>query len=195
MCERLSAATLSTLQAYHAEHALEPGAPVQWLRSRLDASDEVASAVILRLAEAGLLSVGQGIAATAQFRPAPSDAQTRLRDAMLATLEKAGAEPPTLEELMTTLHAPAETISSLARWLSRERLLIAVEPNRYYTWHAIGALRAKMAAGMEENRSYAPGELRDLLGLTRKFLIPFLEYCDREGYTVRDGLGRRLRGT
>jgi selenocysteine-specific elongation factor len=155
----------------------------------------VASTLILTLAEAGDLTVEQGCAATAQFKPALSDAEARIRDAMLAALEIAGAEPPTLDELATTLHAPTETISSLARWLSRERILIPVEPNRYYTRHAIGALRAKLDAGMEETRNYAPGELRDLLGITRKFLIPFLEYCDREGYTVRDGLGRRLRGT
>jgi len=50
----------------------------------------------------------------------------------------------------------------------------------------------RMGAGMADGREYAPAELRDLLGLTRKFLIPFLEYCDREGYTIRTGLGRRL---
>jgi hypothetical protein len=49
-----------------------------------------------------------------------------------------------------------------------------------------------MATGMMDGKEYTPAELRDLLGLTRKFLIPFLEYCDREGYTIRGGLGRRL---
>jgi len=42
---------------------------------------------------------------------------------------------------------------------------------------------------------YGPAELREFLGLTRKFLIPFLEYCDREGFTTRNELGRRRRGT
>jgi hypothetical protein len=48
---------------------------------------------------------------------------------------------------------------------------------------------------MVSGADYGPAELREFLGLTRKFLIPFLEYCDREGYTIRNELGRRHRGT
>jgi hypothetical protein len=48
---------------------------------------------------------------------------------------------------------------------------------------------------MAVGREYSPAELRELLGLSRKFLIPFLEYCDRVGYTVRGVTGRLWRGT
>jgi hypothetical protein len=46
---------------------------------------------------------------------------------------------------------------------------------------------------LEPARSYTPAELRDLLGISRKFLIPFLEYCDRTGVTDRTDVGRALR--
>ena len=193
--DSLSRAALSTLQTFHADHPLEPGAPLQWLRSRLDAPDDVASALLLTLVEAGAVTVEQGCAASAQYEPVLSEPQARIRDAMLAMLETAGSEPPTLEELAVALRTSVEAIAVLARWLSRDGILVAVEPNRYYTRPTIDILRATMAAGMEKGRDYAPSELRDVLGFTRKFLIPFLEYCDREGYTVRDGLGRRLKGT
>jgi len=65
-----------------------------------------------------------------------------------------------------------------------------VEPERYYPTESVARLRGALASGMAGDREYSPAELRDLLGLTRKFLIPFLEYCDREGYTIRGGLGR-----
>jgi hypothetical protein len=32
-----------------------------------------------------------------------------------------------------------------------------------------------------------------LLGFSRKFLIPFLEFTDRAGHTFRDASGRRRR--
>jgi len=44
-------------------------------------------------------------------------------------------------------------------------------------------------------REYTPGELRDVIGLSRKYLIPFLEYCDRRGITERRSTGRVLHGT
>ena len=44
---------------------------------------------------------------------------------------------------------------------------------------------------MASDVGYGPSELRELLGFSRKFLIPFLEYCDRVGITRRDLEGKR----
>jgi selenocysteine-specific elongation factor len=48
---------------------------------------------------------------------------------------------------------------------------------------------------MVMGREYGPAELRDLVGLSRKYLIPFLEYCDRTGITARKATGRVRVGT
>jgi selenocysteine-specific elongation factor len=39
-----------------------------------------------------------------------------------------------------------------------------------------------------------PAAFRDLLGTSRKYTIPLLEYLDREGITIRVGDVRRLKG-
>lgn len=190
--DRLTRAAHSMLEGYHAEHPLEPGAPLQWLRSRLDAPDEVATAILSLLTASGDIVATNGVVASATFAPALDAAHSALRDAMLAVLERAGIEPPSLDELAAALGATSDGVLELARWLAREGLVVAVEPGRYFARIAVDGLHARMAGGMAGEEEYSPGELRDLLGLTRKFLIPFLEYCDREGYTVRVELGRRL---
>jgi selenocysteine-specific elongation factor len=128
----------------------------------------------------------------AGFSPALSAAQLPLSTTLVAALDRAGVEPPTIEELAVQLGAGADELLSLARWHGRSGSLIAVEPNRYYARAAVEHLKELLAAGMADGGEYAPADLRGLLGLTRKFLIPFLEYCDREGYTIRTGLGRRF---
>jgi selenocysteine-specific elongation factor len=190
--DKLAAASVEILDAYHADHPLEPGAPLQWLRSRLDAPDDVAAALLSALSIDGRLVVGQGLVTRAGFSPTLSTAQLRLSTALIETLAAAGVAPPTVEEVALQLGADAVEVLSLARWRARDGSLIAVEPNRYFPRAAVDELTARMAAGMDDGREYTPAELRDVLGLTRKFLIPFLEYCDREGYTIRTGLGRRL---
>ncbi|MDB4888527.1 MAG: selB [Gemmatimonadetes bacterium] len=190
--EQLAAASLDILGAFHVEHPMEPGAPLQWLRSRLNAPDEVATALLAAISAEGRLVMEQGLVARADFAPSLTDAQRRLSTFLMDALAKAGAEPPTIEELSHQLGTEAGELLSLARWHARAGSVIAVEPNRYYTSAAVEALKAKMSMGMADGSEYAPADLRDLLGLTRKFLIPFLEYCDREGYTIRTGLGRRL---
>jgi hypothetical protein len=51
------------------------------------------------------------------------------------------------------------------------------------------ALRAGMRVGQE----YGPAELRAFVGVSRKYLIPLLEYYDRVGVTDRRGQGRVVR--
>ena len=134
----------------------------------------------------------QGLVASPGFAPKLSAAQDGLSTALMAALAATGPEPPSLDELAEQLGASADEILAVARWNARTGSLVAVEPSRYYSRPAVESLTAKMTAAMADGREYVPAELRDMLGLTRKFLIPFLEYCDREGYTFRTGLGRRL---
>ena len=188
----LEATALDVLRVYHEQHQLEPGAPIQWLRSRLGAGEEVSSAIVNSLIERGSLAVGNGVVRLATFTATLPAALASLRASVVHTLESAGAEPPSVDELASLLNASTDDVLAVTRWLSREGTLVAVEPARYYAWSAVQGLKERMTAGMTGGHEYAPAELRDLLGLTRKFLIPFLEYCDREGYTIRAGLGRRL---
>ena len=192
--ERLCSVACSVLDGYHAEHPIDSGAPLQWLRSKLDTADDVATALVSSLVREHVVVVSEGAVRLATFAPRLSEEQVSLRASIVAALEAAGLEPPSLAELATALGVSEEKVLELARWLAKEGVVTAVEADRYYATSAVMGLRARLAAGMREPREYAPTELREMLGLTRKFLIPLLEYCDREGYTIRAGLGRRLKG-
>jgi selenocysteine-specific elongation factor len=87
------------------------------------------------------------------------------------------------------------SVPSLLNFLERQGRLVQVEADRYYDRNAVDALIAKLRAGLAPGRVYAPAQLRDLLGFSRKYLIPFLEFCDRIGVTERRGEGRTLRQT
>jgi Elongation factor SelB, winged helix. len=94
-----------------------------------------------------------------------------------------------------SLRAAPDQLLAIAHLLVREGRLMAVEPTRFYPSATVARLRDALDAGMSRDGDYGPAELRELLGFSRKFLIPFMEFCDREGYTLRDASGRRRRGT
>ncbi len=189
---RLEETAIAVVTGYHAERPLDPGAPLQWVRSKLGTTDDVGTAVLESLVVAGKMISGQGTLASASFSPVLDAGQEAQSGAIMAALKAAGAEPPSIDELAASLRIAAPTVLTLVRWLSRDGSLVAVEADRFYSRDAVDELKARLAVGMREPKEFAPSELRDMLGLTRKFLIPFLEYCDREGYTVRSGPGRRL---
>ena len=192
--DALATEALGALETFHAGHPLEPGAPLQWLRSRLRAPEEIGSALLATLAASGVINIDQGMVRAAGFAPRLNAAQDSLRAALLAALEAAGQEPPSLDELAASLRVETTALSSLARLLAREGALVAVEPTRYYTAGTVAGLLDRLRSGMQAAADYGPADLREMLGFSRKFLIPFLEYTDRTGHTVRDGAGRRRRG-
>ena len=187
----LAGEAVAALQAFHDEHPLEPGAPLQWLRSRLRAPDDVGAALLTELAGEGRVVVQHGTVRTPEFAPRLSAAQEALRRQLLSALEAAGQEPPTLDELASSLGVEVTPLVAIARLLARDGQLVAVEPARYYLAATLSALLDRLRAGMPPGADLGPAELREVLGFSRKFLIPFLEFTDRAGHTLRDASGRR----
>jgi selenocysteine-specific elongation factor len=70
-------------------------------------------------------------------------------------------------------------------------LVEAVERDRYY---AIEALHRFTEAVRDIGRAgeIQPAAVRERLGISRKYLIPLLEWADARGITVRAGETRRL---
>lgn len=179
------------LEEGHRARPLEPGLSLQELRSRLGAAPDLIDQVIAAATSEGIVASAGGILRLAGWTPRLTDAQ-RSRLAQIAeALHAAGSEPPSLGELEARF---GRDVPDLVRLLEREGRVAAVEPERFYDPACLTSLVDKLRQGMTERREYSPAELRDLLGVSRKFLIPFLEYCDRHGYTARGAGGRLWRG-
>jgi selenocysteine-specific elongation factor len=185
---------VATLALHHAADPLSTGAPRQWLRTRIRAPEPAVDAVLDDLVRDGRVVAEQGEVRLAEHAAQLTGRQRAIANELTDRLAAAGVEPPSLEELALSMRQPQAELAAICRVLTREGLLVAVEPNRHYAPASVRKLTSRLAAGMLGDADYGPAELREFLGTTRKFLIPFLEFCDREGYTVRDQTGRRRRG-
>jgi selenocysteine-specific elongation factor len=87
------------------------------------------------------------------------------------------------------------SVPGLLRFLERQGRIVQVETDRYYDRSTLDAMIGRLRAKLVPGQVYVPAQLRDVLGLSRKYLIPFLEFCDRKGITERRGEGRILRET
>lgn len=177
---------------HHVKSPLDLGAALQTLRARLVGRAELVDDAIRVATEQGVIEVDAGVVRRVAWAPRLTPVQGALKATLIDSLRAAGAEPPSVGELSTQHGA---TVSDLMRILDREGVVIPVESDRYYDAQALGALVGRLQTGMVPGREYSPGELREVIGLSRKFLIPFLEYCDRRGITERRSAGRVLHGT
>jgi selenocysteine-specific elongation factor len=111
---------------------------------------------------------------------------------LVQRLDAGGAEPPSVDELAAEF---GEAVGPILRFLARRSEVTQVEQNRYYADTQLRLLVERLRDAMPPGADVSPSELREALGLSRKFLIPFLEYCDRVGYTNRGTTGRVWRVT
>jgi selenocysteine-specific elongation factor len=189
--DALRAAARALVEAHHREHPLEAGVPVQLLRSKVGGSLDFAVAAIDAEVAAGSLTAASGVVALPGWEASPSPGQATLLETLVSQLEAAGAEPPSVEELASKFGGDVEAI---LRFVERQGRVVQVEQNRYYTVGSLNLLVDRLRVAMAGGGELGPAELREALGLSRKYLIPFLEYCDRAGYTNRNAAGRVWRG-
>jgi selenocysteine-specific elongation factor len=189
LIESTAERALTVTADHHAQHPEARGLPLETLRRSLRADEVIIGAAIGDLTAAGRLHVRDGVAALPGFAPqVPGGEDTLAR--LVHLIEGAGLTPPTLGELEAS--SGLRNLAGTARTAAARGVLTAVEPDRYYGGPALSrftdVLRELGKAG-----SISPGQVRDRLGLSRKYLIPLLEWADRAGITVRGENGRRLR--
>jgi selenocysteine-specific elongation factor len=184
---------LETLVASHHERLpLDAGASLQSLRAQLGVPAALADAVVASRVAAGRVEVEGGLIRRAGWTPTPSAGQAETMAALKGAVAGAGREPPSVGELVA---AHGNAVPALLKLLERSGELVQVEADRYYGSGAVTELLEQLRRNMEPAREYGPSELREILGVSRKYLIPFLEFCDRAGVTDRRVNGRVLRGT
>jgi selenocysteine-specific elongation factor len=175
---------------HHRARPLDKGAPVNDLRAKSHVPAELFDSVLHELTSTGKLTNDGGLIRQPGFSAELSGGDDKLAKALLGELAGAGAEPPTAAELA---QRHGEKAANVLRFLERSQAVVQVEPGRFYTAESLRAVLDRLKAAMPERREYMPAELREALGTSRKFLIPLLEYCDRQGLTARTETGRTWR--
>lgn len=186
MLDETGSRCLDLLRRYHRQNPIERGIPLETLRHSLRVPDAVAEAALADLVRAGRMRRHAGLAAIAGFAPRVAGGDAAV-DEIVAVLQAAGLTPPSVAELERQTGRP--DTAAILRLAASAGRVEAVERDRYYH-------RAALEGFVETLREWGAGEivpsdLRQRLGISRKYLIPLLEWADAKGFTTRDGGVRR----
>ncbi len=179
---------LRALREFHRRQPAERGMPLETLRRTVGGPDWLVEAAIEAAAGAGRVVIEVGSARLAGFEPRVAGGEPAI-DQLVRLVREAGLAPPTVGELE---RATGRTdVAATLRLAAGRGLVEAVERDRYY---AVESLRGFAGVLGEIGRTglIHPPAVRDRVGVSRKFLIPLLEWADSRGITVRSGDARRL---
>jgi selenocysteine-specific elongation factor len=128
------------------------------------------------------------------------DHQARLSEEQQALFDDAmpidGAQPllpVAAESFLATLRASRVAGAQKAYDTLVARGALVKVGDAIYRGSQIAQIRARVESHLRGRESMTAAEFRDLLGTSRKYAVPLLEWLDARGITVRSGDLRTLR--
>jgi len=190
--EQVMASVRRIIAEYEIRSPLAPGVPGRTLREGLRAHEEVVDISIREMERFGEIETRGPLVSRTGWAPSPSARDVEIGNHLAHDICAGDQQPPSVSELVSRYGG---SVPGLLRFLERQGRIVQVETDRYYDRSVLEAMIARLREALVPGTVYVPAQLRDVLGFSRKFLIPFLEYCDRSGITERRGDGRTLRET
>jgi selenocysteine-specific elongation factor len=191
----LQARALALLTDFHDREPMREGLSREELRSRLSETldPRIFSRVLQALVDGGKLELaGETVRLPGRGRTLTlSDEGARAR--LFAELSGAGLAPPTVKDLADRLKLPVDHVLGLLKVGTTEGALCRVSEELYFERRALDALKEKLVGYLKEHREISTPAFKELVGQSRKFVIPLSEYFDREKVTLRVGEKRLLR--
>jgi selenocysteine-specific elongation factor len=173
----------------HDENPLMTSHDRQKVQAQLDyiGDDALVHAAVDRLVKSKRLVGDLRRIARADFKPKLSANLRKLKDKVVAAYREAGFQPPEPASFANQAGGNAASLKDLFDVCAAEGYLVAVADDVYLHAESEAEMRRRIAEHLAAGVGATVAEIRDLLGTTRKYAVPFCEYLDRIGVTRRDG--------
>jgi len=179
---------LDRLEAFHRDHPSLPGLSAETIRSEVGRLGWATNHVLAALASDGAIAIQGGVVRLGEFAPHAGGGEEEIAR-LVEAIRAGGLEPPTIGELEGRLGL--EDLEGAVRIALTRGLAVAVERDRLYAPSVLAEVGRAVRKAAGTSGEVVPAAVREALGISRKYLIPLLEWCDRSGLTRRDGNGRR----
>lgn len=194
VCDRewwrgLRAEAASLIDAEHGSHPNRAGLALPQLWSALRPAlpdEELFDALVADMCGDGFVRSNETIARTTHRPSLPASLQpagARLRAALTAK----PFDPPSRKEL-----GPDAATQQALRFLRDTGEIVEISADVIVSREALDEMEKKVAAALQTNGGATVSELRQILGSSRRVVVPLLEYLDRAGMTRRVGDKRVL---
>ncbi len=173
---------LEALAAYHTSRAWRRGMPQgEWLTLVRRVGGAASDLLLERLS--GRVEVEEGFVRLPHHRPHLDADQAQAVDRLRSWLERSGLEGPARSEVHRVL-GPLAEVAVQVLLDSGE----AVELRELvYSRTALDRAEERVAQALQAQGPLTVAAVRDVLGTSRKYVLPLLEYLDTRGVTRRQG--------
>jgi selenocysteine-specific elongation factor len=185
---------LKTVSSFHEGEPLRPGMPLQEVRQCLppNAGQGLVESILRGLAEEGVIRSEKGLARLAGFSPRLTPEQEALRGAFRKKLEEAGLAVPGPTELASETGVPLDAARGILGLMETQGELVALDGELFVPRQTVLDAGTSLVDALGGRSGLGPTDFREVLGVSRKYLLPLLRHFDTLGVTTRMGQNRTV---
>lgn len=187
-CEGIAQArerVVKALETFYAKNPLKMYLEPSALTSATGLSDELLQEVILRLKEEKILLERSGKVALAQREVSLSREEQELAVAIEQIYLQEKFHAPAFGDLIERLSGQPAKVKRVFDLLIEQGVIVRLADNVYLHRTALQEAKDAVVSHFAKNPELSPSEMKNLVGASRKFAIPLMEYFDRINLTVR----------
>jgi selenocysteine-specific elongation factor len=185
----VSGRILAALDGFHRTQPLRRGMPREELRSRTNIPVETFVAVLSALLKEGTVVEHAAEVALGTHRLGLSPEQERAAAALVAELELQPFSPPPLTDLIRKY----ALTPALLKYLVTEGRIVRLNDDTVLARSAYDEAVGRLRHHLEQHQTLTVAGARDMLGSSRRYVLPLLEWLDAQKITRRVGDDRILR--
>jgi selenocysteine-specific elongation factor len=178
---------LAAVNAFHKANPLVGGISKEELREKLGLHQTVMEAVLGELTREKKVEVAGEQVKIAGRGVELKDEEARAKEQIEKAFAAAGLKVPLMKEVLAGLPVDKARAQKLVTLLLRDRVLVKLADELVFHHTALEGLRQLMAKQRAKSPKIDVGQFKDLIGVTRKYAIPLLEYLDQQRVTRRVG--------
>lgn len=193
--EKLKKEASECLGRYHKDHPLKAGMFKEELKSKLPGSlnSKFFNNLIMYMIKEGLIVQEENTVRLSSHRISLGSDQMDIRKKILEIYTKFGLTPPYFKELVISENFQLPRAKDVLTLLLEEGHLVKVKEDFYFHAQAIDNLKKRLVDFLVNQGEITTPQFKDMTGISRKYLIPLIEYFDAQNVTIRIGDIRKLR--
>ena len=174
---------------FHEAHPLRPGARREELRALVkgEPSDDLFAHGVEHLVHADILKSDNALIGLRDYKIALTPEQEEIRDAIARVLKDGGTTPEDLKTLPDAIQVNAKSVRDVVSAMQAMGGLVRLDDTLLFHPEVMEDVTRQLVDYLKENGEIDVSTFRSLIGTTRKFAVPLLNYFDTQGITIRQG--------
>ncbi|HAK89191.1 MAG TPA: selenocysteine-specific translation elongation factor [Nitrospiraceae bacterium] len=177
-------AVKSILTRFHKDNPLRPGMPKEELKAKMPLPASRFSDLISLV---GDIATEKDVLRLKDFKVTLSRIDEGMKGRIIDVLNKDGFQPPLKPEIAQKLSVNEKEINDLLKLLAKEGAVVRINDSMYISKEQYDKMIGRLRDFYSEKKEMTVAEFRDILGTSRKYALPLLEYLDSNKITLRVG--------